>query len=110
VTRDWERFFDPATPLKERTALLEDGEQLRLLVRAFGRDPRAKRVRARVRSVRFASSTQAEVRYALSLEGRTVLRDAPGMAVLRDGVWKVSFRTVCELVRLDGGPPEDPAC
>ncbi|MBR7671459.1 hypothetical protein KDA82_00090, partial [Streptomyces daliensis] len=111
VTRNWERFFDPAVSQDEKTKVLEDGERLRPLLKAFNGDERGEQVRADVSKVDFTSAREADVAYALTLKGATALPDAQGTAVEQDGDWKVSVKTLCALVAMSGTDvPESSGC
>ncbi|MFE9429191.1 hypothetical protein ACFYNO_40320 [Kitasatospora sp. NPDC006697] len=109
VTRTWEDFFSPSTPLSARAALLEDGDQLRQLLQGFATDPRVGRLSVTVANVQFTSATTATVTYDLSLQGQTVQPAAPGQAVLENGGWKVSKATLCGLV-VQAGITAAPGC
>jgi hypothetical protein len=112
VRENWEKFFSPDTPVKDKAKLLENGDQLQLLLQAFSGDDRVGKVKAKVSKVRFTSSTEAAVTYTLSLSGQPVLTDATGTAVLQDNVWKVSVKSLCALVTMDnsGGGGSVPGC
>ncbi|MFE3113060.1 hypothetical protein ACFXKJ_09490 [Kitasatospora indigofera] len=102
VTTNWEKFFDPATPIADKASLLQGGEQLAPALQGFAGDPRVGQVKAQVTDVQFTSATDATVTYALSLQGTVVQPDATGQAVLDNGTWKVSRSTLCGLVQQSG--------
>ncbi|MDH6576841.1 hypothetical protein [Kitasatospora sp. MAP5-34] len=102
VKTNWEKFFDPATPLTAKAALLENGDQLMPLLQGFAQDPRVGQVKAQVNNVAFTSPTNATVTYALSLQGNVVEPAATGTAILDNGTWKVSRSTLCGLVTQSG--------
>ncbi|MER5635640.1 hypothetical protein ABT095_01645 [Kitasatospora sp. NPDC002227] len=102
VKADWEKFFDPATPLTGKAALLQNGDQLLPLLQGFSQDPRVGQVKAQVSDVTFTSPTSATVTYSLSLQGNVVQPNASGTAVLDNGTWKVSRSSLCGLVTLSG--------
>ncbi|GHA11148.1 hypothetical protein ACFOOM_26545 [Streptomyces echinoruber] len=102
IKQNWQKFFDPATPLKEKQAVLENGARMTLVLRAFSGDQRGRQVRAQVTKVVFTSPTQAGVTYDLLLKGATALPGAAGTAVQQDGTWKVSDKTLCALVQMSG--------
>ncbi|MCK1823228.1 hypothetical protein MTQ10_27460 [Streptomyces sp. XM83C] len=102
IKENWQKFFDPATPLKDKQRLLENGEQMAPVLQAFSGDKRGGQVTARVEDTEFTSATEATVTYTLLLNGATALPDASGTAVEQDGTWKVSVRTLCALVQLSG--------
>ncbi|MER7490184.1 hypothetical protein ABTY20_30735 [Streptomyces sp. NPDC126497] len=112
IRQNWEKFFDPQTPVEEKKQLLQNGELLGPVLEAFSGDNRAGQVQAKVTDVAFTSPTEADVTFSLSLRGATVLPDASGVAVDDDGTWKVSVKSLCALVRLSGdeSPPDIPGC
>ncbi|CAM5687897.1 hypothetical protein [Streptomyces griseomycini] len=112
IRRNWEKFFAPQTSLDEKKALLENGRMLGPVLEAFSGDERIRQVEAKVTDVTFTSPTEADVTFALTLRGATVLPDASGTAVEEDGTWKVSARSLCALARLsgDGSAPALPGC
>ncbi|WP_105972705.1 hypothetical protein [Streptomyces geranii] len=110
VRQNWVKFFDPAVSLKEKQAVLENGDELGLLLQAFSGDQRGGQVEAKVDDVEFTSPTTASVNYALLLEGATALPNASGTAVEQDGTWKVTVNTLCALVGLSGNATAAPGC
>ncbi|CAL9607448.1 hypothetical protein [Streptomyces sp. Tu 3180] len=112
IRQNWEKFFDPGTSLEEKKNLLQNGDLLGPVLEAFSGDERVGQVRAEVTGITFVSPTEADVTFALSLRGATVLPDASGTAVEQDGTWKVSAKSLCALVELsgDGSPPALPGC
>jgi len=95
VRKAWTDFFSPGTSVKNKAALVENGWQYELMVRGFAEDKRASRLRAHADSVTFTSATDVRVDYTLLLDGKALRPDGPGTAVLQDGTWKISFRTLC---------------
>ncbi|MGW6022778.1 hypothetical protein [Streptomyces sp. NPDC055099] len=110
VKENFEKFFDPAVPLKEKEAVLEDGAKMRGVLESFNGDERGKQVSADVNKVEFSSATEADVTYALTLKGATALPDASGTSVNQDDTWKVSVKTLCALVKLSGNESPGPGC
>ncbi|WP_200305980.1 hypothetical protein [Streptomyces adelaidensis] len=110
IKENWRKFFDPATSTKEKQAVLENGEEMGPVLKAFSGDERGGQVEAEVQKVAFTSATGADVTYTLLLEGATALPDAAGTAVEQDGTWKVSVKTLCGLVTLSGNATPGPGC
>ncbi|MBQ1092018.1 hypothetical protein [Streptomyces sp. B93] len=108
VKDNWQQFFDPDTTLEEKQALLENGDQMAPVLRAFSGDERGGQVGAQVTEVEFTSPTEADVTYTLTLDDATALPDASGTAVEQDGTWKVSAKTLCALVNLSGNASASP--
>jgi hypothetical protein len=112
IRQNWEKFFDPKTSLEDKQDLLENGDRMAPVLRAFSGDERGGQVQAKVTKVEFTSATEANVTYSLTLKGATALPDASGTAVEKDGTWKVSTKTLCALVQLsgNGSPSPIPGC
>ncbi|MFJ4835707.1 hypothetical protein ACIP79_38235 [Streptomyces sp. NPDC088747] len=110
VTENWEKFFDPAVALKDKQAVLENGEEMAPVLEGFSGDQRGQQVQAEVQKVEFTSPADANVTYSLILEGATALPGASGTAVEQDGTWKVSVSTLCALVQLSGNASPAPGC
>lgn len=112
IRRNWEKFFNPETPVDEKKKFLQNGELLGPALEAFSGDNRVGQVQAKVTDVTFTSPTEADVKFTVTLRGATALPDASGVAVEDDGTWKVSVKSLCALVQLsgDGSPPDIPGC
>ncbi|NBM17919.1 hypothetical protein [Streptomyces sp. GC420] len=110
IKENWARFFDPDVSMEDKAEVLENGERLTPVLQAFSGDQRGQEVEATVTDVAFTSPTDADVTYDLALQGQTALPDAKGVSVLQDGVWKVSAKTLCALVRLSGNATPVPGC
>ncbi|MFJ6393467.1 hypothetical protein ACIQJT_38430 [Streptomyces sp. NPDC091972] len=102
IKANWEKFFDPKTSTEDKQAVLENGDRMGPVLRAFSGDQRGGQVQARVTEVAFTGATAADVSYTLLLNGATALPDASGTAVEQGGTWKVSVNTLCALVQLSG--------
>ncbi|MFC5662260.1 hypothetical protein ACFP3U_04595 [Kitasatospora misakiensis] len=98
ITTNWQKFFDPTTPIPEKASLLQNGDVLLPVLEGFAQDPRVGQVKARVTDVSFTSPTEATVTYELSLQGTVIEPAATGKAVLDNGVWKVSRSSLCGLL------------
>ncbi|MFB8247848.1 hypothetical protein ACFY3O_18985 [Streptomyces sp. NPDC001046] len=110
IRQNWQTFFDPQTSTEDKQAVLENGDRLGPVLRAFSGDERGGQVQAQVDKVEFTSATAADITYTLTLKGATVLPDASGSAVEQDGTWKVSAKTLCALVQLSGNASPVPGC
>ncbi|MEU8509989.1 hypothetical protein AB0C76_00185 [Kitasatospora sp. NPDC048722] len=108
VTANWEKFFDPATPVADKAKLLQNGDVLLPVLQGFSQDPRVGQVQAQVSDVTFTDATHATVTYALSLQGTVVEPNASGQAVLDNGTWKVSRATLCGLLTQAAGASGTP--
>jgi hypothetical protein len=110
VRENWEKFFSPGTPTSQKAGLLENGDQLQPLLLAFSGDQRVGHVEAEVSKVDLTSAGEATVTYSLTLDGATAVPGATGTAVLQDGVWKVSVKSLCALIALDSSGAKVPGC
>ncbi|EPH44626.1 hypothetical protein STRAU_2339 [Streptomyces aurantiacus JA 4570] len=110
VRKNFEKFFDPDTSLRDKEAVLENGPKMREVLQSFSGDERGKQVGAKVGKVEFTSATEADVTYALTLKGATALPTASGTSVNQNDTWKVSVKTLCALVKLSGNASPGPGC
>lgn len=102
IKENWQKFFDPKTSTKEKQAVLENGDRMGPVLKAFSGDQRGGQVAAKVTKIEFTKPTEATVTYTLLLNGATALPDASGTSVEQSGAWKVSVNTLCALVQLSG--------
>ncbi|MEV6484518.1 hypothetical protein [Streptomyces sp. NPDC051576] len=109
IKANWKKFFDPATSTEDKQAVLENGDRMAPVLKAFSGDKRGGQVQAVVQKVEFTSATRATVTYSLTLNGATALPGATGTTVEQDGTWKVSVNTLCALVALSGDASQSPA-
>ncbi|MFI7359641.1 hypothetical protein ACIBTP_37645 [Streptomyces avidinii] len=107
IEKNWTAFFDPKTPTEKKAELLQHGDLLKLLLDGFSAGAEAAKTSVKVTDITFTSPTEGTVTYDLSVGSETVLPGSKGSVVLEDGVWKVSFKTVCELIEASGAeaPP-----
>jgi len=110
IKANWKKFFDPDVPLKDKQALLENGDNMAQVLESFSGDERGGQVEATVDQVEFTAPTAANVTYTLTLKGATVMPNAAGTAVEQDDTWKVSVKTLCGLVGLSGNASPGPGC
>ncbi|MEU6844927.1 hypothetical protein ABZ930_23960 [Streptomyces sp. NPDC046716] len=110
IKANWQKFFDPDVPVDQKAELLENGSAMQKVLEGFGGDGRGGQVRAEVTKVDFTSPTSADVTYSLSYKGATLLPGAKGTSVEQGGVWKVSVRTLCALVRMSGNESPGAGC
>ncbi|MEV8546313.1 hypothetical protein [Streptomyces sp. NPDC051572] len=108
IKANWKKFFDPASSSADKQAVLENGDKMGPVLKAFSGDKRGGQVQAAVQKVAFTSATQATVTYSLTLNGATALPNASGTTVEQDGTWKVSVNTLCALVALSGDASQSP--
>jgi hypothetical protein len=98
-------------PYNVRVAAMQRGDELEIYRRTalknaqrFGYTPeQLAGTTVKVLSVLFIDETHAAARFTLSIPGHgDVLADRIGYAVVDDGRWKVSLRTACDTLSLDG--------
>ena len=105
ITANWEKFFRAASTIPEREALLENGSQYVAALTQRSKDPLQAQASAKVTSVQVTGPDRATVTYDVSLNGSVALPGAQGVAVLQDGIWKVSAQSFCSLVSLGATGP-----
>ncbi|WP_327413116.1 hypothetical protein [Streptomyces sp. NBC_01233] len=110
IEKNWATFFDPETSVKEKAELLQHGETLAVLLGLFGADANAPETSVEITDITFTSPTEAKVTYDLMVSGIPALEDGKGVAVLDDGVWKVSLKSLCGLIELSGHDAPAPPC
>ncbi|MBK3570351.1 hypothetical protein [Streptomyces sp. MBT62] len=108
IKANWKKFFDPASSTKDKQAVLENGDKMGPVLKAFNGDKRGGQVQAEVTKVVFTKADKATVTYTLTLNGATALPDASGTSVEQGGTWKVSVNTLCALVALSGDASSSP--
>ncbi|MBK6011129.1 hypothetical protein [Streptomyces sp. MBT53] len=108
IKANWKKFFDPASSTKDKQAVLENGDKMGPVLKAFNGDKRGGQVQAEVTKVVFTKTDKATVTYTLTLNGATALPDASGTSVEQGGTWKVSVNTLCALVALSGDASSSP--
>lgn len=109
ITANWEKFFRATATIAEREALLENGSQYVAALTERSKDPLQAQASAKVTAVEVTGPDRATVTYDVSLNGNVALPGAQGVAVLQEGVWKVSAQSFCSLVSL-GAPGPVPGC
>jgi len=105
ITANWETFFRAASTIAERESLLENGSQYVAALTQRSKDPLQAQASAKVTAVQVTGPDRATVTYDVSLNGNVALPGAQGIAVLQDGVWKVSAQSFCSLVSLGATGP-----
>jgi len=108
IKTDWTTFFNASTPASRRVRLLQDGQRYQPVIVAQSKSPLAQQSSASVSSITLTGPSSASVRYTILLAGKPALKNQTGTAVRAGGVWKVSDRSFCALLSLQGKPP--PAC
>ncbi|MFE5811591.1 hypothetical protein [Streptomyces sp. NPDC056491] len=110
IEKNWTAFFDPKTSTEAKADLLQHGDLLEPLLDGFSTGTEAAKVSVKVTDVTFTSPTEATVTYDLRVGDATTLPGSKGTVVFEDGVWKVSLKTLCELVGLSGAEPPALLC
>src|SRR3954451_1298031 len=116
ITTNWEKFFDPAVPVADKAALLQNASELQPVLAANAANPMAATTKAKVKTVVIdPSHTSATVTYDLvaTKGGAVLLADSSGTSVLDANVWKVSKRAFCGLLALgaqSAGTTPPPVC
>ena len=98
IKTDWVTFFAGSTSVKQKIALLQNGQSFAGVIKSQGSSPLSKSVSATVASVTLTSATKAKVKYSLDLGGKPALANQTGVAVLQAGTWKVGDQSFCALL------------
>jgi hypothetical protein len=103
IATNWTAFFDANTPVTQRIALLQDGQEFAQIIRAQAGSPLASEASASVSKVRVTKPDQAAVTYSILVGGKPALPNQSGTAVYQDGSWKVGATSFCGLLVLENG-------
>jgi hypothetical protein len=102
VKADWTAFFDPATPIAQRTVLLQNGDKFTSYLRVQAQPGVAHLTTEQVTAVTLIG-TQATVTYNILINGVTNggLSNQTGDAIFSNGTWQVSDPDFCNLLTLE---------
>lgn len=95
----WQEFFNTATPLERRQALLQNGAAFADVLKAEAVSGPMSVV---VDAVRFSDVSHATVSFALRIGTTVRLPSVAGAAVRVDGRWLVSKSTMCVVLAASG--------
>jgi hypothetical protein len=108
VEKVYSLFFSTATSFAKSMAVLQHGEELCPSLAAVNDTSYGKqKTSATVESVRLKNPNLASVKFTIRVAGQIVLPHADGYAVRENGDWKVAADTFCQLLTLEGHPPEE---
>jgi hypothetical protein len=110
IKANWIAFFASSTPTAKRVSLLQNGSQFESVISAQSKSSLASGAASTVSAVSGVTSSQATVKYAITISGTTALPDQTGVAVYQDGTWKVGDKSFCSLLVLELGKSVPPAC
>jgi len=105
ITQAWKTFFNGATPVAQRVALLAGGQRFAATIKSLSTNPLASKTSATVSKVTVTDATTATVTFTIYLAGAPVLANVKGTAVLDNGTWLVDAASLCQLLALEGSPP-----
>lgn len=111
IRANWIKFFNGKTSAQQRISLLENGDQFAQVIQGMSQSATAQQTSATISNVKLGNSaTTASVTYTIELNGKPVLNNQQGTAVLQNGTWKVSDAAFCQLLQLSGtAPPNCPS-
>jgi hypothetical protein len=98
ITGLYQTFFDGTLPAQTKVAILERGPEFVQVLRQQAAGPLAKSSGVKVTRVVRSTDNSAAVTFNVLLDGKPVLADQHGGAVLDGGRWKVSASTYCALL------------
>jgi hypothetical protein len=105
IVNAWERFFNGATPIAQRIALLAGGDRFAATIRSLSQNPLASKTSATVKSVTITGPTTATVTFSIYIAGVPALTNVKGTAVLENSSWLVDAASLCRLLALEGSTP-----
>jgi hypothetical protein len=108
VRQTYTRFADPAVPVAQKVALLQDGSAFAPALTALSKTDYAKTVGLNITNVQITSPKLATVTLDVLLSGSPVVRGQKGYAVKENGTWKIAGATFCGLLAAQG--PVPPVC
>lgn len=106
VKADWLAFFNGATPLPRRLALLQNGQRFAAFVHSQAKTAAGALIlqsAATVSAVKLQSPGVAGVTYTILLSGKPLAKNLHGTAVYTGTGWKVADLTFCGLLQLASG-------
>jgi len=111
VSADWTTFFDPATPIAQRIALLQDGSKFTSYLQVQAQPGVAHLTTEQVTGVTVIG-TYATVTYNILVDGHTAsaLSGLSGQAIFNAGTWQVSDTDFCSLLTLENKGKSLPGC
>jgi hypothetical protein len=112
IKANWSTFFKSATPHATAVGLLQNGANLGPAVKFAAKIAKKSGTKesAKVTKITFPTPTTATIIYNLYGNGKILLPNANGQAILDAGVWKVSQVTFCTLVDLGAAGKKVPGC
>jgi hypothetical protein len=105
VKKAYTDFLDPAVPVAQKTALIQDGTAFLPTMQQQAGSQFAKSVSIKIQSVKLDSPNTASLLFDLLLTGSPVLTNQTGYAIKENGSWKVAGTTFCGLLSAQGPVP-----
>ena len=102
IAANWVEFFNPKAPQAKRLALLQHASSFGTALAAMSKNPQSATSTAKVDAVTVTGST-AKVTYDILVSGTPALTSQAGEAVKEGGTWKVSVKSFCALLAMQGG-------
>lgn len=105
VSHAYAVFFGSTSTAAQSEAVLQHGASFRQALAAEGKSSYADKSAAKVSRVSLASDHVADVTFTVLDNGKPLLSNTQGKAVLDGGAWKVAAVTFCGLLQLEGTAP-----
>jgi hypothetical protein len=103
IEANWAKFFNAKTPIPQRIALLQNGQEFASVIRAQAHSTLAEAATSKVTHVTLTGTSTAAVTYDILVGGKVGLGGQSGVAVYQNGVWKVGATSFCGLLKLENG-------
>lgn len=112
IKANWAKFFDVSTPVAERVALLQNGQQFTSILSAQASSAADRTTTEQVTAVTSIGAGQAAVSYNVLVSGKVVpaLAGIGGTSVYEGGTWKVSSSDLCNLLTYESNGKTYPGC
>ncbi len=101
IKANWAAFFSSKTPISQRLALLQNGQQFAPVIQAQAKQALAQSATSKATAVTLGGTNQASVTYTILVGGTPALSGQHGVAVYQNGVWKVGVSSFCGLLKLE---------
>ncbi len=101
IKANWAKFFNAKTPIPQRIALLQNGQEFASVIRAQAGSTLALAATSKVTHVTLTGTSTASVTYDILVGGKVGLGGQSGVAVYQNGVWKVGATSFCGLLKLE---------
>ena len=105
IKHNWTEFFNASTSNAKRLAVLQNAQQYKQVIIAQSKNPLARQSTAKVNGITLTAPDKATVHYTVLVAGKPALKNQTGTAIKSGGTWKVSDKSFCALLGMEGSKP-----